>query len=332
MSKFSGGHTSILRLGSQLAKNNYNVTYISFIEQSIDSMKNSAYSNLNTYEGNFLLYEEAKNNRYDVIVATNWESVYYAKRMEGYKVYFVQDYEPYFYRYGETYLLAKKTYNFGFHIISLGGWNVKKIKQECEGNIKADVITFPFEMKEYHFKSRKKEDYLNKHHIRMAIYIKDDGKRFPFLIQAMIENMSHEFLKDDIIVEPIYFGIYNEYIPDYGINKGKLNKKELEQLYHKCDFGIVASLTNISLIPYEMIGSGLPIIEFEEGTFLDFFERDDAIITTMNYKDLYLKLKKMLENPNDIIKMTEKAYNKIINLSWENTAKEFEDILRGIIE
>jgi glycosyltransferase involved in cell wall biosynthesis len=46
-----------------------------------------------------------------------------------------------------------------------------------------------------------------------------------------------------------------------------LSKKQLLSLYRKADFGMVASMSNVSLVPYEMLATGLPLIEFEDGTF-----------------------------------------------------------------
>ncbi len=57
----------------------------------------------------------------------------------------------------------------------------------------------------------------------------------------------------------------------FGNNLGKLNKEEMKSLYEKSDFGIVASMTNISLVPYEMLAMGLPIVEFKDGSFPFFF-------------------------------------------------------------
>lgn len=332
MSKFSGGHTSILRLGSELATKGYNIHYVSFINQPIDVMNENAKSNLENYKGIFHNYDTVKSFNFDLVIATNWESVFFAKKMSGYKMYFVQDYEPYFYRYGENYLLAKKTYEFGFHIVSLGKWNLKKIKEECEQAIKGDFVTFPYESNEYRYLKRNFEHYSQKKCFQIAIYIKDDGKRFPFLIQAMIENVNQELKKDGISIKPVYFGIYNEYEPDFGINMGKLSKKELEKLYRESDFGMVASLTNISLIPFEMMGTGLPVIEFAEGTFLDFFDSKSAIVTSMNYKDLYTKLKQVILSPKELEEITERAYKNISSTSWESTANEFEEILKGVLK
>ena len=44
--RYSGGHTSILRLGTGLSKNGKTVTYISFKNQSLEKMQEAAKGNL----------------------------------------------------------------------------------------------------------------------------------------------------------------------------------------------------------------------------------------------------------------------------------------------
>ena len=53
MPAFSGGHTSILRLGTELSKRGYDVGYVSFAPQNIDDMKRNAEINLLSYKGEY---------------------------------------------------------------------------------------------------------------------------------------------------------------------------------------------------------------------------------------------------------------------------------------
>ena len=122
MPAFSGGHTSILRLGTELSKRGYEVGYVSFAPQSIDDMKKNAEINLANYKGK-ILGDDITKVKSDVVFATSWESVYYSRKMSGYKMYFIQDYEPYFNLYGESYIMAQKSYEVGYHMVSLGKWN-----------------------------------------------------------------------------------------------------------------------------------------------------------------------------------------------------------------
>lgn len=107
MPAFSGGHTSILRLGTELSKKGYDVGYVSFAPQNIGDMKKNAEINLSNYKGN-ILGDDITKVKSDIVIATSWESVYYSRKMSGYKMYFIQDYEPYFNLYGESYIMAQK--------------------------------------------------------------------------------------------------------------------------------------------------------------------------------------------------------------------------------
>lgn len=162
--RYSGGHTSILRLGTGLSKNGKTVTYISFKNQSLEKMQEAAKGNLPSVEGKFAKLQDVSPETYDIIIATSWQSVYYARRFEAYKMYFVQDYEPYFFKLNERYLLAKKTYELGLHIVSLGKWNIEQIKRLGSVNVKykTDYIDFPYEPSEYICYERNYDKYIGK--------------------------------------------------------------------------------------------------------------------------------------------------------------------------
>lgn len=326
MLAYSGGHTSILRLGTELANLGYEIRYVTYRNERKEDMVKNALINLPTYKGEIYEKDELFKLKNDIVVATLWESVYYVKKMNGYKMYFVQDYEPYFYNYGEKYLLAKQSYKLGLHMVSLGAWNSYMIEREC--NEKCDFIDFPYEKNEYAKVERAFNTYSDKNIIKLAVYVKSEEKRAPFIIQSILGKLKIEFENKNIKLEVYYFGEDKNLSLKNGTNLGKLNKDQLFELYKKCDFGMVASLTNISLVPYEMIASNLPIIEFEEGTFKFFFEEDSAILTSFDYKELSDKLYNMIKNPKKIENMTEKAYSQIKNLSWEKSAKQFESIMK----
>lgn len=329
MIKHSGGRTSILRLGTSLSKQGYQVNYVSYIEQPVDEMEKNAKINLESYQGKFYSKDALYKVQGDVIIATNWQSVYYAKRCNGYKMYFIQDYEPYFHPYGEFFLLAKKTYQLGFHMVSLGAWNKYKIEKEC--NIKGiDIIDFPYEGDEYSYKKRDYTDFRQKKEYKVAVYIKKDGKRLPVLVQIMLKKAKELFEEEGIKLEIFFFGMDGKEKVIVGNNLGKLNKQQLESFYHTVDFGMVASMSNISLVPYEMISTGLPVIEFEDGTFSYFFTNGSAIMTSFSYKELHDKLKQYMDNPEKLSHMQDLAYEQLRELSWESTGKQFSQIIENI--
>lgn len=328
---YAGGHTSILRIGTKLS-DYFDVAYVGAFNQDIMQMKKISKMNLADVKGNFCSFSEyKKNNDADIVIATSWQTVYYAKALDGYKMYFVQDYEPYFFKMSERYILAKKTYEMGFHIVSLGRWNLEQIKKECTTNSILDYIDFPYEKKEYKFNNRNFDSYKNKKSINLAVYTKEEGKRLPNLIQSLLNDSKEKLKKVGINLEVNFFGLSNKYPVMVGKNLGKLDKNELQDLYSNSDFGMVASLTNISLVPYEMLASGLPIFEFCDGSFSSFFPENSATLIEMDSNDFVDKILFLLANVNEIDNQVTQAQKYLDKLSWDNSAIQFVEILRGVV-
>lgn len=333
MIKYSGGHTSILRLGTELAKE-YDVVYASYKKDNIKDMKEAARLNLDSYQGEITNLENIKTEDEDILVATFWESVYFTKNLKGYKMYFVQDYEPYFYSYGEKYVLASKTYEIGYHVVSLGKWNITKIidNNKMKEKINLDYIDFPYEKKEYPYFVRDFKKYSGKEKIKICVYVKNDTKRMPNLIENLLGKFKTRLEKEkNIKLEINYFGNEKYLKLKYGKSLGKLRKEELYKLYQESDFGLVASLTNISLVPYEMLATGLPVIEFIEGSFLSFFSEDAGILIDFDYETLYHKFLKYIENYQLLEKTSQKAQEELKKLSWKNSGEQFIEIIRNKI-
>lgn len=330
--RYSGGHTSILRLGTGLSKNGKTVTYISFKNQSLEKMQEAAKGNLPSVEGKFAKLQDVSLETYDIIIATSWQSVYYARRFEAYKMYFVQDYEPYFFKLNERYLLAKKTYELGLHIVSLGKWNIEQIKRLGSVNVKykTDYIDFPYEPSEYICYERNYDKYIGKKDISIAVYSKEDGKRIPNMLQIILKKATKELQSMGISLEIYFFGFDKKTKIQIGKNLGKLNRKEMIELYKKVDFGMVASMTNISLVPYEMLATGLPIIEFIEGSFTSFFPSGAATLVDFNYKMLCDELVKCITVNNIVKNQIQLAQKYLETLSWEHSCRQFIDILEEL--
>lgn len=331
MAKYNGGQTSILRLGTELSKLGYQVGYIVYKPQSKSDMEECARCNLSNFKGELYTNKYLDKLNSDIVIASSWDTVAYAKKMKGYKMYFLQDYEPYFYSFGELFLMAKKTYEQGLHMVSLGPWNKEMVEKNCNVVSPVDFIEFPYERREYPSCSRNYASYAKKKNFTLAVYLKYYGKRLPCITQALLKQVKEEFKKDGINLNIKYFGEDKIFRTEAGENLGMLSKKELLSLYKKADFGMVASMSNISLVPYEMLATGLPLIEYEDGTFPYFFPENSAILTSLSYKDLYGKLKEAIRNPQILEDMHNTAENYLQSLSWEKSAKQFSEILNNLL-
>ena len=86
-------------------------------------------------------------------------------------------------------------------------------------------------------------------------------------------------------------------------------------------------MSNISLVPYEMQATGLPLIEFKEGTYPFFFPENTALLASINDRDISELLLEALEEPGRLKSMNDKAAEYMKELSWERTGDEFYEII-----
>ncbi len=336
MVRFHGGQTSLLRLGTKLSAMGFDVGYAVYKSQSKEEMALCAKSNLSDFQGHLFTMTDlsrmisGEKKSADLVVASSWDTVSFAKKLPGYKMYFVQDYEPYFYQFGEIFLLAKKTYEQGLHMVSLGAWNKKMIERECRPVSAIDVIDFPYEAAEYPFRERDFSAYQNKKTLRLAVYLKYYGKRLPCIIPDLLCKLKKLLAAEGISLLVDYFGEAESFHAPGGRNLGMLNKEELKNLYYSADFGMVASLSNISLVPYEMLSAGLPVIEFADGTFSEFFPEGSATLIGLSVEELCGKLLALLRQPEQLKLQLSFARAYMDGLGWEKSAAQFAEIIKGL--
>lgn len=325
---YSGGHTSILRLGTYLVDLGHEVYYIAYEDAKRDEMEKNAKINLPDYKGTILEKNAVDSSAYDIGIATFWFTCYFLLAYQhcfSYKVYFIQDFEPYFYPMGDNHLLALHTYSLGFDMISLGRW-CKKVIEKSIPHVRVQFVDFPLELRDYPIS--KKKIQLNKK-IRLAVYFKLDSKRAPFLLLEQLKYLYNHLTKDGYEVVINFFGSRKINLP-VGTNFGKLNHGKILDLYKNSDFGVVASLTNISLVNYEMIASGLPVIDFYNGSAPAFFSKREMIFIGFKVSDLYEKVKYHLLHQNKLQQILINAQNKLVKeqINWTNTSEQFNQLLK----
>lgn len=335
MGKHSGGLTSVLRIAKRLSENSINVYFTCPTNNDINTMVRNANDNLANYEANYIKWENARQKKYDFVVAVQDTYVYFARNLKGYLIYFVQDYEPYFNPIGDRYYLSKKAYELGEDIISLGSWNLQEIKRNINldklGNLYS--IDFPFEVSEYPLTKKDFSNLKDKNEINIAVYIKRESKRLPGIVMNTLNKLYDEYAYEGVKFNIFYFGLHSIEKVKYGKNLGRISKSNIKNLYDKCDFGMVASMTNISLVPYEMIASGLPVIEFVDGSYSSFLGTDTAILLdSFSYRELKKEIDFYINDSDSLTSMCNKAQNKIRNLSWDKSSEQFITILRTIAD
>lgn len=323
----SGGHTSILRLGTHLANFGHDVAYIRTAKADVPEMEAAARANLPGFKGRFYDASALGVQSFDVGVATKWTTcsdLLHHRERFGLAMYFIQDFEPFFHGIGDEYLLALHTYKLGLRMVSLGGWNARMIRAFL--GREAHAVDFPVELSEYPLVPR---NISLGGTVRFAVYLRNESKRAPFLLLEQLRHVKAGLEERGGGAEIAFFGLDKTFRPPFGENLGMLSPSELRALYLRSDFGVVASLTNISLVNYEMIASGLPVIDFADGSAPDYFAPDEMLFIESHPLSMRDRVLASLDDQVGLNSLLQRGQRKIAGLSWEKSARQFERIIEG---
>ena len=256
----------------------------------------------------------------DGLICTSFDTCYYGRAIEfnGARFYFVQDFEPEFFPIGSYYFLAKETYKFGMNCITNGKWMAEKVRKEggnCIGWFQqAYDPTFYFPNK-----NRKTEPTT----FRIAAYIRNATPRRLSEILVLGLNELYRMRND---FEVLFFG--DQKLPmvanfPYKILKVMPSEK-LGELYRSCDIGCVFSGTNYSLIPVEMMASGLPLLEFDGDNIRSTFPQETISLAKPIPQDVRSVLDQLLSHPEKRRKQSECALKFVSSFSWQKSARNVE--------
>lgn len=185
---------------------------------------------------------------FDAVVASSWQSAHVAAgRAAGSArlLYFIQDFEPYFYPRGALYALAEDTYRFGMANIALG-----HMVDACLAEIGAPHETVPFGLDTAGY-GRPEAGYPQRRGVTAYVRIANDRRGY-LLARAALERF-HALRPE----QPIH--VYGDTVADWpfpAIEHGHLTPAQLDALYRSVCGGLALSFTNVSLIAGEMLASG----------------------------------------------------------------------------
>jgi glycosyltransferase involved in cell wall biosynthesis len=254
------------------------------------------------------------------VFATGWETAYpsflaqtYAKRF-----YFVQDYEPYFYPVGSDSLLAENTYKFGFHGITAGGWLAQSLNKKF--GMKTDYFDFAVDKSLYYV-----TNFAPRNEVFFYARPVTPRRAFEFGLLALSEFAK---MRPDVKINLAGWDIATWNIPFKHTNLSSLPLRELNDVYNRCGVGLVLSLTNMSLLPLELISSGVtPVVNEGENNF---FVTDNPFIEYVpaSPKAIARKMVEILER-SDAIKRSQLMSDSVTNVDWEDSAQQFLHAFEG---
>lgn len=257
--KGSGGHRNIYR-AVKFLKNKGHILTVYYINTKLDARTVKQQVSDWFYDMSdipFICYDGSM-GYHDVAVATWWETAYCMyDNAEKIKFQFnmVQDYEPAFYPMSSNSILAENTYKQDVMFICSGPWVKAFLNKKY--NARAEYFQFPVNREIYNINRPRTKKNKN-----IIFFAKSEMYRrcYEIGIKAL-----EEFHKLSPEIEIILFGSNNIGEVSFPCTKLGLlpTLDDLADLYRNADLGIVFSTTNPSLVPYEMMHCGCPVVDLD---------------------------------------------------------------------
>jgi glycosyltransferase involved in cell wall biosynthesis len=316
-----GGHQNIFRFIEYLTKKGHKNNV--YLYSEVDDMTvDQARKNVSAYcpVDNIGFYRlKADMVESDIIFATGWETAYpvFNRKSSARKMYFVQDFEPYFYAMGTDYVLAENTYKFGFHGITAGGWLAKKLKNDY--GMDCDFYEFGAEKTLY--------GHLN-HETRKEIffYARPVTERRGFDLGIMALQIFHEE-NPEYVINLAGWDVSDYDIPFPYINHGAMKLEELPALYNRCAAALVISLTNMSLLPLELLACGtIPVVT--DGLNNREVSENPYIVYAPSSPQSLARALAMSVTKKKLPEYAQQASESVGELDWERAGELVESVLR----
>lgn len=317
----SGGHTTIFRVVKYLQAAGY---------------RNRVYF-YDAYGGDFQYYKAIAASYYGLtcdiedfslglkdahgVIATGWPTAYAAFNAPcaGKRFYFIQDYEPYFYPVGTNSALAETTYRMGFHGITAGRWLSQKLAQDF--GMETDWFPFGCDTARYRLNADSERSGI-------AFYARAGTPRRAVEIGLLALDL---FAKRQPDIELHLFGQKQGPLPFRFSNHGVVSPERLSVIYNRCFAGLSLSLTNVSLVPHEMLSCGcIPIVNEADHNRLVLDNRHVRYASLLPHAlaDAMVDLVTM----PDFQGASRRAAESVKAMSWETAGAAVDAALRNALD
>jgi glycosyltransferase involved in cell wall biosynthesis len=250
----SGGHTTLFRMIEALEARGHRCVVFIYDRHGVDVLRLSDRIRMHWPR----IHPEIRDTRsgieaMDAVVATSWESAHLIVkygRSPMRRLYFIQDYEPYFYGHGAEYELAAMTYRLPFVRIALGEMLDGMIREAT--GLPSMVVPFGCDSGVY----RLPESTISRTGI--VFYCRPEFPRRGYELACVALMNFHRMHPDQEI------HVYGA--QPRGLNipvtfHGRMTASELNDLYGRTIAGLAMSFTNITLVAEEMLAAGnIPVV------------------------------------------------------------------------
>ena len=252
---WGGGHYTLFRFANHFAKRgSRNIIFVYDNQRHVTPAKLQNELNAALEDCRIeVIVDPKKLPKATGAIATTWQSAYKVRAFPHAlnKLYFMQDYESYFYSFGTQSMQANATYTFGFSGVTGGGW----LKQ-CYESHGGTAINYRFAADQSIFypAAPKVRDKVR----RLFFYGRPSTERRCFdLGMAGLSLISQKYPDLEIVIG----GLELSSPPPFPATLlGNMTLAQTGDLYRTCDLGMAFSGTNLSYLPVELMASGVPVI------------------------------------------------------------------------
>lgn len=316
----SGGHTTVFRIIDYLETHGYrnrvylydvyggDHSYYAFVVRSYFGFQGLV---ANVDDG----MEDAR-----AVIATAWSTAYpvWNSICSGKRFYFVQDFEPYFHPVGASSILAENTYRMGFYGITAGRWLAEKL--QAEFSMDADFFSFGCDTATYH-------RLPSSDRTGVVFYARPGAERRGFELGFMaIELFAAR--RPDIRLH--LYGDRMGRLPFPFVDHGKVSPEKLNIIYNQCFAGLSLSLTNVSLVPHEMLAAGcIPVVNDARHNRM-VLDNDYVRYAPPNPHALVSELESVVTT-QDFDALSRAAAGSVCSANWEDAGAKVDVIIRRVL-
>ena len=259
-----------------------------------------------------------------ISVATAWQTAYAVRDFQptNHRCYFVQDFEPCFYAASSEYAFAEETYRFGFVGITAGRWLTEKLANDY--GMVTNAVGFSYDHQRYHPMPRRDPEVR-----RVLFYARPPTPRRGFELGLLVLDQVKKRLPDvKVVLAGWDVSAYG--IPFEHVNAGLVDLDDLPDLYSQCDVAMVLSFSNLSLVPFELMACGTPVVSNGGPSTEWLLNSDNACLAAPTIEDLTRAVVDLLENPVERKRLSAAGLAMAKMTDWRTEAARMAEVLRRL--
>lgn len=258
-------------------------------------------------------------------IATGWQTAYVVKafRACSQRLYFVQDFEPWFYEAGSLAAFAEATYRFGFTAITAGDWLATLLRDNY------GMRTFPVGFGVDHELYRPHPRDPNRQGQHVLFYARPPTERRGFELGMLALQLLTEQLPD-VTIHLVGWPMERYAIPFRHVDHGILTLEQLPNLYSQCDAALVFSFSNVSLLPLEIMACGCAVVS-NKGPNLEWLLNDsNALLVSADPESVACGLARILTDQVFRMRITKASLDFTRHLSWAHEGQRMINAIESV--